>query len=177
MVLDRLTKNDRKRIKSWQKEATKQKPEKYEKRFIFYWIAFNSYYSAKYINKSGKKTGGKEITKINDVLHTMLTEKEAKILLPKMNRNISTILNNTTRGYYTKYKNDYRKEINNRRNKDGYKKLIILIERIRNRLFHGGKTYDHPESGNKHVINASSNIIKTTLKFLMDKEKRNNYYV
>ena len=166
MGLDSLENDVIKRIKSWLKEACNTTDNDFFKKMIFCWIAFNVYYGARYLSDNGKKHNQYETVKIKHVLSQTLTESNARRLLNECSSNINVILEKTTNAYYKPYKEKYLKAHQKGRCRDAWIELIILVEKIRNRVFHGGKTYENPEYRNKEVLLACSTIILSTLKSL-----------
>ena len=165
-MLDDLTKYDIARIKSWLKESCNTSDKNFFKRMIFCWIAFNIYYGARYKSDKGKKHNQSETVKIKHVLSQTLTESNARRLLNECSSDINVIHEKTTKAYYKPYKEKYRKAHQEGRYRDAWIDLIILVEKIRNRVFHGGKTYDNPEYKNREVLLSCSTIILSTLKAL-----------
>jgi len=162
-MLDELTGSDIKRIKSWLNEACNMTNNDFFKKMIFCWIAFNVYYGARYLSNNGEKQNY-EPAKIRHVLSQTLTESNARGLLNECSSNIDVLLEKTTNAYYKQYKDKYRKVHQEDKCRDAWIELIILVEKIRNRVFHGGKTYNNPEYGNREVLLSCSTIIISTLK-------------
>lgn len=170
-MLDTLSGDDIKRLKSWLKEACNTTDTDFFKKMIFCWIAFNIYYGAKYKSNTGTKHNQHESPKIRHVLSQTLTESKARRLLNECSSNINLILDNTTNAYYMLYKKKYRNAHQEGRCRDAWIELIILVEKIRNRVFHGGKSYDNPEYGNRDALLSCSTIILSTLKALEEVEQ------
>ena len=166
MGLDSLENDVIKRIKSWVKEACNTTDNDFFKKMIFCWIAFNVYYGARYLSDNEKKGNQHETVKIKHVLSQTLTESNARRLLNECSSDIDVILKKTTNAYYKKYKKKHLKAHQEGRCRDAWIELIILVEKIRNRVFHGGKTYNNPEYGNREVLLSCSTIILSTLKAL-----------
>lgn len=162
-MLDDLTDSDIKRIESWLDEACNLADNDFFKKMIFCWIAFNVYYGARYLSNNGKKQNQYETPKIKHVLSQTLTESDARGLLNEYSSDIDVLLEKTTNAYYRPYKDKYRKVHQENKCRDAWIELIILVEKIRNRVFHGGKAYNNPEYGNREVLLSCSTIILTTL--------------
>lgn len=163
-MLDDLTDGDIERIKSWLNEACNITDNDFFKKMIFCWIAFNVYYGARYLSNNRKKQNQYETVKIRHVLSHTLTESKARGLLNECSSNIDVILEKITNADYKRYKEKYRKAHQEGRFRDAWIEQIILVEKIRNRVFHGGKTYGNPEYGNREVLLSCSTIILSTLK-------------
>lgn len=156
MPLDNLLNEDKNRVNSWLKAARDEK--KYFNKMIFYWIAFNVYYGKRYINpKTGKKdVNAGEPAKVKSVLSHLkreeFGEKKAELFLKNNKKQIDKIINNMSLEYYGNKIKRYQKYIREEKYKSAFIELILLIEKVRNRLFHGSKTYMMENSGNKEVL-------------------------
>lgn len=166
MMIENLDRGDRNRIESWLNAARSSPKNKYFKKMIFYWIAFNCYYGKRYrnpwTNTKDSKTGG-EPGKIRTVLSHLrrdkLGEREAERFLNDNQRTIEEMIDHMSPKYYGLQINKFQTQLNNRHNRTACIELIILIEKVRNRLFHGAKTYDLPHYGNKEVLPSCCRIL------------------
>ena len=65
-----------------------------------------------------------------------------------------------TRNVYREQISIFYDEYNNETYREAFRELLLLVNLVRNRLFHGGKTYEKPEYGNKEVLISCCNILE-----------------
>lgn len=171
MHLDTLTDYDKNRINSWLQEAKNISKRDYFKKMIFYWISFNCFYGAKNIKPKGRKFQY-EKTKIKNVLShlPLIGENWSKKFLRENNDIIEEMKDFMKHEYYKNQFSKYKKELAKENFRNAFIELILSINLVRNRLFHGGKSYDKPEYGNKEVLTTCSKILDRVMTELKENE-------
>ena len=159
MTLVDLSSEDINRINSWLEEARIILNDgDFFKKMIFYWISFNCYYGARYEFKERRST---EITKIRHVFSQIsdFNNTWSKLFIENNLEHIDRMDKNMTRNVYREQIELYKEELKNNNFRNAFRELLTLINIVRNRLFHGGKTYNNPEYGNKEVLLSCCKIL------------------
>lgn len=169
-IIENLGLKDKHRIESWLKEARSLSKDDYFKKMIFYWISFNCYYGKRYRNPwtdaKDSKTGGepgKIRTVLNHIRREELGERESERFLNENHIDIEIMINHMSPEYYCEQVSKFQNHLKNKHYRTACVELIILIEKVRNRLFHGAKTYDLPHYGNKEVLPSCCNILNNLM--------------
>ena len=162
-MLDRITDYEKKRIKSWLKKARSKNINFFDK-MIFFWISFNSYYS----KRMNCKNEYFESRKIRNVFSQLrgFGENDAQRFIVDNNQFINNMIKSMTKRRYIDQIRIFRRYSNSSNYKSAFIELLILISKVRNRLFHGGKTYENPDYGNRQVLTNCNIILDNVMKEL-----------
>lgn len=162
MPLDDLTEDDERRINSWLEEARRMSDDEFFKKMIFYWISFNCYYAARYENKNEWTS---EIEKIRHVFSQIIRfdNEWCKSFIESNLDIVISMDEKMTRDEYRDTINTFYYEYSNENYRNAFRELLSLMNRVRNRLFHGGKTYQKPEYGNKEILISCCNILENLM--------------
>ena len=161
MPLDELSRKDIDRINSWLTTGRNTPSDKkFFEKMIFYWISFNCYYGSRYPNKEDNRISEKD--KIIHVFsQTPGQDNEwCKSFIEKNMDHVLLIDKSITRDVYREQISIFYDEYSNETYREAFRELLLLVNLVRNRLFHGGKTYRQPEYGNKQVLISCCNILE-----------------
>ena len=76
--------------------------------------------------------------------------------------------NNMTRKVYRDRIDCFYYELEDMNFRDALRELLGLLNDVRNRLFHGGKTYKNPEKGNELILLGSFYILEKSICLVHD---------